>query len=202
MTSVVRFLCASAALLAASSCAAAPAPLTTPEPLQVDAAVASARAAADTLQRELLAALTQAMSVSGPAGAISVCNEKAPQIAARISGDTSVDIGRTALRIRNPANAPDAWEKDRLADFAARLAAGKPPANMEDYVAEQTPDGWRLRWMRPIMLQPMCTSCHGTDVSSDIGEVLSGLYPGDQATGFSPGELRGAFTATVSLSRD
>jgi hypothetical protein len=56
--------------------------------------------------------------------------------------------------------------------------------------------------MRPIVLQPMCTSCHGTDIGSDIGEILSGLYPGDQATGFQVGDLRGAFTATVSLSRD
>lgn len=200
MTSVVRFLCAGAALIAASSCAAAPSRLSTPEPAQVDEAVVSARAAADTLQRELLAALTQAMSVSGPGGAIGVCNEKAPQIATRISSDTSVDIGRTALRLRNPANAPDAWEKDRLAVFAAELAAGKPPAGMERYAVEQTPEGWRLRWMRPILLQPMCASCHGKDIGSDIGEVLSGLYPADQATGFEVGELRGAFTATVPLN--
>jgi hypothetical protein len=33
-------------------------------------------------------------------------------------------------------------------------------------------------------------------------EVIGALYPQDQATGFSPGELRGAFTASVSLSRD
>jgi hypothetical protein len=198
---MVRLLCAGAALFAAVSCAAAPSRLTTPEPLEVDEAVVSSRAAADTLQRDLLAALSQAMSASGAAGAIGVCNEKAPQIASKISADTSLDIGRTALRIRNPANAPDAWEKDVLARFAAELAAGKPPAGMEDYIVEQGPEGWRLRWMRPIVLQPMCTSCHGTDIGSDIGEILSGLYPGDQATGFSPGEFRGAFTATVSLSR-
>jgi hypothetical protein len=202
MACVVRFLCMSSVVLAASACAVAPSGLSTPEPAQVDNAVASARTAADTLQRELLAALTQAMSSSGPAGAISVCNEKAPQIASGISADTSVDIGRTALRIRNPKNAPDAWERERLAAFAAELAAGKSPAGMERYAVEQTPEGWRVRWMRPIILQPMCTSCHGADIGSDIGEILSGLYPGDQATGFQVGELRGAFTATVSLSRD
>jgi hypothetical protein len=202
MADVVRFLCAGAALITASSCAVAPSGLSTPQPAQVDEAVVSARAAADALQRELLAALTQAMSASGPAGAISVCNEKAPQIATKISADISVDIGRTALRLRNPANAPDAWEKDRLTLFASELAAGKPPAGMERYAVEQTPDGWRLRWMRPIVLQPMCTSCHGADIGSDIGEILSGLYPGDQATGFRVGELRGAFTATVPLNRN
>jgi hypothetical protein len=202
MASVVRCLCAGSAVLAVSACAVAPSGLSTPEPAQVDEAVAASRTAADTLQRDLLAALTQAMSVSGPAGAIGVCNEKAPQIATKISGDMSVDIGRTALRLRNPANAPDAWEKDRLAVFAAELAAGRPPAGMEGYAVEQTPDGWRLRWMRPIVLQPMCASCHGADIDSGMREVIGALYPQDQATGFSPGELRGAFTATVSLNRN
>jgi hypothetical protein len=202
MAIVVRFLCRSCAVLALSACALPPYGLSTPEPAQVDKAVVFARTAADALQRELLAALTQAISASGPGGAIGVCSEKAPQVASRISADTSVDIGRTALRIRNPKNAPDAWERDRLAYFAAELAAGKPPAGMERYAVEQTPDGWRLRWMRPIVLQPMCTSCHGKDIGSDIGEVLSGLYPADQATGFEVGELRGAFTASVPLNRN
>jgi hypothetical protein len=202
MSRPIRLLSAALAALAGAGCVAAPAALTTPEPARVDEAVASARAAADTLQRDLLAALSEAMSAGGPGAAMGVCNEKAPQIASRISRDTMVDIGRTALRVRNPANTPDSWEKDRLAFFAAELASGKPPAGMERYAVEQTPDGWRLRWMRPIVLQPMCTACHGTDIDSGVAEILTALYPSDQATGFRVGELRGAFTATVSLSRD
>lgn len=200
MTRTVLFPVAASAALCLAACAAAPSGLSTPEPARVDQAVASARAAADTLQRDLLAALTEAISASGPGGAIGVCNDKAPQIASKISADASLDIGRTAMRLRNPANAPDTWEKDQLDYFAAQLAAGKPPAGMERYRAEQGPDGWRLRWMRPIVLQPMCTSCHGKNVDSGMLEVIGALYPQDQATGFEVGDLRGAFTATVSLS--
>lgn len=185
------------AALAASGCATVES--TTPAPDRVDDAVIAARSVADGFQRELLAALTDAMAKAGPGGAIGVCNEKAPQIAAAISHSTSVDIGRTALRLRNPANAPDDWEKDQLAFFASALASGEPAAKLERFKVEHDADGWRVRWMRPIVLQPMCASCHGKDIDSGAGEILSALYPADQAVGFEAGDLRGAFTATVPV---
>jgi hypothetical protein len=185
------------ASLAAAGCATPQ--LSTPTPDRVDGAVVAARSAADGLQRELLAALTDAMAKTGPGGAITVCNEKAPQIAAAVSRSMSVDIGRTAQRIRNPANAPDAWEKDQLAYFATALASGKSAATLERFKVERGEDGWRVRWMRPIVLQPMCASCHGKDIDSGVGEILSALYPADQATGFEAGDLRGAFTASVAI---
>jgi hypothetical protein len=48
----------------------------------------------------------------------------------------------------------------------------------------------------------MCTACHGKDIDSGVGEILSALYPADRATGFEVGELRGAFTATVLLENN
>lgn len=39
------------------------------------------------------------------------------------------------------------------------------------------------------MGQP-CLSCHGTD--PDVATSIAALYPKDKATGFRPGELRGA----------
>ena len=183
--------------LAVSSCATVES--TTPEPDRVDGAVIAARSAADVLQRDLMAALTDAMATVGPGGALGVCNDKAPQIAASVLRNTSVDIGRTALRVRNPANAPDAWEKDEMAAFAAALASGQPAAGLERFKVEHDADGWRLRWMRPIVLQPMCVSCHGKNIDSGVAELLSALYPADQAVDFEPGELRGAFTASVPI---
>jgi Protein of unknown function (DUF3365) len=47
--------------------------------------------------------------------------------------------------------------------------------------------------LRPIVLQPMCTGCHGpTDrISSDVKQILAHRYPQEWATGFAPGEIRG-----------
>lgn len=176
--------------------------LHTPAPQRVDSAVITARSAADTLQRELMTALTEAMASSGPGGAMGVCNTKALQITTRVSANASLDIRRTALRVRNPANAPDAWEREQLASFASALSSGQPAAGLERYKVERVGGAWRLRWTRPIVLQPMCATCHGKDIDTGVSEILAALYPADQAIGFEVGELRGAFTASVPIPFD
>jgi hypothetical protein len=50
----------------------------------------------------------------------------APAIAAEIHNASGVEIGRTALRVRNAANAPDAWEIEMRRRFEERHATGKP----------------------------------------------------------------------------
>ncbi|MEZ5936860.1 MAG: DUF3365 domain-containing protein [Hyphomonadaceae bacterium] len=167
----------------------------------VTAALADSRAAAGALGSELMGALATAMAEGGPGAALPVCNEKAPEIAARLSTERQVDIGRTALRVRNPANAPDDWERAQLEAFVSAIAAGEAPAQMERHEVVRTAEGWQVRWMKPIVLQPMCATCHGVDVDSGLAEVIHALYPQDKATGFQPGELRGAFTARVDLPR-
>ena len=59
------------------------------------------------LGSELKGELGKAMAAGGPVAAISVCRERAPAIAARLSRESGAAVGRTALRVRNPANAPD-----------------------------------------------------------------------------------------------
>jgi hypothetical protein len=201
MVVTVRLVIACAAL-AATGCAEVPASSDQPSARQIEGALASARSAADALQRDLLTALTRAMAGSGPAGALAACVEKAPAIAASVSSAMSLDVGRTALRVRNPSNAPDAWEADQLAFFAGALDAGESAGRLERYAVERASEGWRVRWMRPILLQPMCTTCHGTNIDSGVMEQISALYPQDAATGFSSGELRGAFTASVPVPRN
>jgi len=72
------------------------------------------KAFASSLKAELEAAL----NAGGLTNAIRVCKERAPAIAADYSARTGWDVGRTSLRLRNPAaNAPDAWEKQVLLRF-------------------------------------------------------------------------------------
>ena len=105
------------------------------------------------------------------------------------------------LRLRNPDNAPDAWERSMLERFEQELAAGAEPGALEAWSTESK-DGRELgRWIKAIPTAPMCTTCHGVELEPALAETIRHLYPADQATGFRPGELRGAFTATVDLSR-
>lgn len=183
-----------------AGCAVAPS--APPAPEEVNAALAISRAAAGELGGDLISALTAAMADAGPAGAIAVCNEKAPEIASRISVDRNVEIGRTSARVRNPANAADNWETAQLAAFAEAIASGANPATLERHEVVRDGDGWSVRWMKPIVLQPMCATCHGEAVDPDLLATIRARYPDDTATGFKPGDLRGGFTAVVKLPRN
>ena len=157
-----------------------------------------ARDAAARLGKDLKAELTSALSESGPSGGVRVCRDRAPEIAAAVSG-LGLRVGRTAPRVRNPANAPDDWERDVLADFRARIDTGADPAGLEQWAVRDTGDGRTGRWMKAIPMQPQCALCHGSDIPPELAETIESLYPQDRATGFEVGDLRGAFTVSVDL---
>ncbi|MFO7763117.1 MAG: DUF3365 domain-containing protein [Wenzhouxiangellaceae bacterium] len=161
--------------------------------------VPEARQQSGQLGKQLVATLTEALSEEGPAGGVQVCKVEAPEIAERVSG-SRFDVARTALRVRNPDNAPDAWEESVLQRFDKRMAEGADPAELEAWEVESV-DGNRVgRYMKAIPMGPKCVVCHGENVDPELAETIDELYPKDQATGFAPGELRGAFTVTVDLS--
>lgn len=162
----------------------------------VGAAVAEEPAAVDRelasqLAKELKGALTQALQVS-PESAIAVCNERAPEIAAKISAENNVQIGRTALRVRSPANRATAWQEEILNEFKQRATAGEPLTNME-YSATVQQDGvTEHRYMKAIATDPLCVTCHGQQLAPALRAAITAKYPADAATGFDVGDLRGA----------
>lgn len=161
------------------------------------ARVNAARAASAALGGGLLTELKAAFETGGPTAAIQVCNQKAPEIASGISQKQNMQVGRTSLKIRNPANAPDAWEKTVLEDFAKRKAAGEDPAKIEHYAVA----GNELRYMKAIAIpaNASCLVCHGESLDPAVRARLKELYPSDQATGYRVGDLRGAFTVRQRL---
>jgi len=156
---------------------------------QDDERLALSRDAAAQLGQELSAALLTALGTAGPVEAIGVCSVEASPIAARLSERTGARVARTALRIRNPENTPDDAARDVMAAFARDLAAGatSPPEHFET-----RPDG-SARYMSAIVAQPLCVTCHGSDIAPIVATAIAEHYPADQATGFAVGDLRGAF---------
>ena len=154
-----------------------------------DPRLAASRELAATLQSELGSRLKQAMTAGGPVQAIDVCRMEAPAMAARLNLGASARVGRTALRVRNPANAPDAGARTVLEGFAHRLAAGET-GPIEEF--RTLPDG-SARYMQAIVTQPMCLACHGPALAEPVRQALAKHYPADEATGFRVGEMRGAF---------
>lgn len=148
------------------------------------------------LKSELIAGLK-----SGPVNAIGICNERAPEISDKISTEKNWRVARTSLKIRNPANAPDDWERAVLEKFDARKAAGEDPKKME-YSEIVEADGKKyFRYMKaiPTAAKP-CLACHGSDIAPKVKVKLSELYPEDRARGYKPGDIRGAFTITQPMN--
>ncbi len=160
-----------------------------------DPRLAHSRAATARLGSELKARLTAVMSEQGPVAAVAVCADEAPTIAARLSDETGATVGRTALRVRNPANAPATWAADAMRTFADRLTRGDDPADIE--FSSATPDGG-FRYMKPIVTAPVCLTCHGMLPPGALADAIANTYPKDRATGFEPGDLRGAFVVEWS----
>jgi hypothetical protein len=149
--------------------------------------------------KELKTELKAGLKAGGPAEAIKVCREKAPDIARRVSAKTGWTIGRTSLKLRNPLNAPDAWEQGVLENFQVQFAEGAKPGGLvySDVIGENRKTVFRL--MKGIKTGGLCLKCHGSQVSQPVNERLKDLYPYDRATGFKAGDLRGAFTLEKQL---
>ncbi len=185
------------ALLLAAFLAAGPVPYPAGAPVAPDdPALARADRAAAALTSELFGRLQRELATGGPAKAIAVCSREAPAIAAHLSHG-GVTVRRVGTRVRNPVNAPDAFEAAVLARWQETIAGGGTPQEEAVWV---TVGGVRtLRVMRPIMTGSLCLSCHGDPghFAPGVRAELAKRYPDDRATGYREGELRGAVSVTI-----
>ncbi len=143
--------------------------------------------------------LVGAMKEGGPVNAIKFCNLSAPGIAADVAAASHWEVGRTSLKLRSEANAPDQWELKVLEQFEAQKAAGTASQKLEySEIVEQ--DGKkRFRYMKAIPTQQACLKCHGATLAPEVAAKLDELYPNDKARGFNEGDIRGAFTLSKPL---
>ncbi|MCX7632993.1 MAG: DUF3365 domain-containing protein [Turneriella sp.] len=144
------------------------------------------------LQKTLL----EKVETLGAAGALSFCREhvkgygqqKMAEWLARaqeLPGIQDFRFRRISLRNRNPANAPDNEQRQILEQWQNGKAS---PVLYEN-------DG-KFFVMQPIYIQqPLCLKCHGDEKTIDPKAVaaIRQHYPGDKATGYRLGDLRGAF---------
>ena len=155
----------------------------------------AARQASGEFVKQLGGALKKALTEGGPESAISVCRDIAPQITGKISRDNGWRMTRVSSKVRNPLlGMPDAWEQKVLADFEARAGQGEKYADMLfNEVVEESAVRY-YRFMKPIPIQPLCLTCHGSDeqLPEGVKAKLASDYPMDRARGYRVGELRGA----------
>jgi hypothetical protein len=142
--------------------------------------------ATNALASELMGELAAALDEGGPPAGIAICREKAPQVAANVAETYGLQIGRTSHRLRNTANSGPAWSEPYVAGLESEPT----------WVAG--PDG-ELGALLPIRLKAECQMCHGPAqmIADEVMAAIRANYPGDQAVGFTEGELRGWFWVEV-----
>jgi hypothetical protein len=141
----------------------------------------------DTLRNSLQSAISQ----SGVEGAVPYCNTAAYSLT-NIYASDSVTIRRTAFKYRNPANKPDTSEERVLKIFASLKEKGISNDSIKPIVEGIEND--EVHFYKPIMMQQMCVSCHGsksTGIQPPVWKAISTLYPLDMAYDFKTGDLRG-----------
>jgi len=138
-------------------------------------------------QSELQTTLSTAIGEAGAVGAIGVCQSAAPAIAQALSDESGLSISRIARRNRNA----EGGLSPELEPLYAQLEAA-PMDNGAPRKVHGSVDGAMVYLQAIPMKEQPCSVCHGTNIDPAISDAIAAAYPDDLATGFEPGELRGA----------
>lgn len=125
--------------------------------------------------------------------------DQVPGWGRQISNLIEAEVSRTALGVRNRANAPDDWERQQMEQMSFMLDAGIDPETLDVAVIRQEGEEKVLRWMRPILMAEDCLLCHGEAIDPRVKLLLGQEYPLDEATGYAAGQLGGAYSVRQVL---
>jgi mono/diheme cytochrome c family protein len=136
-----------------------------------------------------------------PAEAVALCRHLAPAIKKQIEEETGWQVRRVALRVRDQENRPNEDERGILLGYEVRLAAGQSARLLRtERVAERQGQRY-VHVMQAIPTFDTCLVCHGPDLDPEVGRAVHELYPGDEATGYTVGDIRGAFSLYKPLPK-
>lgn len=156
-----------------------------------------AQAAMSELSGTLREALIAKLAADGPVAAVDFCATEAKTLTQQVSARTGVLLGRTSLRTRSPDNRPNDWQTTMLQQLAEQHQAGTPIAELSARSETEA----TLRVGKAIAVDGPCLMCHGPvgQMPKALSQTIAARYPGDQATGFSAGDLRGMIWAEVPM---
>jgi hypothetical protein len=181
------------AALMLTACAPKPEP---PAPADIQAARQAAVAFDQQLRREITARLERNEDQTA---VYMSYGDHAPGWGREISNRFELDFSRTALGVRNPANAPDAWESEQLAAFNFLMDSGLDPDTFENAEIVQEGEETVFRWIQPVRMMDTCLVCHGENIDPRIKLLLAQEYPLDEASGYAEGQIGGAYSVRKVL---
>jgi len=156
---------------------------------------------AKEFMESLKSVLVKEMQTNGIVAAVSVCSDTAQILTNNYGVKKGIYIKRVSFKNRNPNNSPDEFETTALKYFEELKFNGKLSETTE-YIDVVEVDGVKsVRYLKPIILQAPCLSCHGVveNIGADVKEILKNKYPYDKATGYQMDDLRGAVSIQKTL---
>jgi hypothetical protein len=166
-----------------------------------DASLVEARRLAGDLTKTIRELLMKELKEGRFEGALRACSETAQQVTVAWRERTGAKGKRVSLRLRNPENAPDAYERAVLEELDRLNAEGHLPE--EHYQVVEGAEGPVLRYLKPMVANQLCLKCHGPveKLAPEIRSLLAERYPEDRATGHAVGDVRGAVSVVVGVPR-
>jgi len=121
------------------------------------------------------------------------------QVANDFSLMTGHKLKQTSLKVRNPSNSPDEWERKVL----KLLGSSGHPKDVGFGEMMEVDGKESFRFMKPIYVDSGCLQCHGIkrEIRPEIRQFLESKYPFDQAFGYKEGDLRGGISITLLPER-
>jgi len=156
-----------------------------------------------TLKKNLVKKLSKAIEEHGLIYATEFCKGEALPLTNGVESQFSYepDLKRTSLKVRNPQNAPDKYEKQALDYYQKKFM--DETIFLSSYIQKITEKeaSW-FYYYEPLVINSLCLNCHGDQgkLDSDLAEVLNELYPEDQALGYKEGDFRGLIRVKLSFS--
>ena len=155
--------------------------------------------ASQALMGTLVTQLTGAMQEGGAVHAVDFCSTSAIELTAGVAQEQGLDVKRTSMRYRNPANAPDEDETEALRYYESALAeTGVLPGPLVQKAGRD-----EYRFYRPLIVAAPCLGCHGStgEIDPTVQAILDERYPDDLATGYAVGDFRGVIRVSVPADR-
>ena len=168
--------------------------------IAIEEALMDARKVSNQLAEKIRGLLLQEIDKGGFSSAVRVCSELAQEMTLQFNAEAGHHVRRISLKYRNPKNVPDAYEQRRLEEFNI-LNQKKELSNEYSEVVEEQGKKY-LRYLKPLIVAPLCITCHGSkeNIPQEVKNILAERYPGDRATGFLVGDVRGAITVKILVT--
>lgn len=148
----------------------------------------------------LVLEVRRVLANTAPSMAIGKLHLKEYKPPAAVPGQPVVaSVHRTSLRLRNPANAPDAADQAALELIQKQLNDGDEVANVLVQRVTQTGQTPEWRVYRPLVTLKQCLDCHGPpgSLAPGVPDTLKVFYPTDTAVDFRTGSWRGLIRVSI-----